>query len=45
MNIISFTKKSGVHYSYYGKCASLLSETPSRPPQTLLAKISDTQSR
>ncbi|WP_206748088.1 hypothetical protein, partial [Vibrio lentus] len=28
-------------YSYYGKCASLLSETALRTPQTLLAKIWD----
>lgn len=35
-------QKSGVHYSYYGKCASLLLETALRPPQTLLAKILDT---
>lgn len=34
--------KTDVHYSYYGKCASLLLDTALRPPQTLLAKILDT---
>nr|AKN38663.1 hypothetical protein [Vibrio tasmaniensis] len=34
--------KSGVHYSYYVKSTSLLSETALRTPQTLLAKILDT---
>ncbi|CAK2222708.1 hypothetical protein VCRA2110O173_730001 [Vibrio crassostreae] len=34
--------KTGVHYSYYVKSTSLLSETVLRTPQTLLAKILDT---
>ncbi len=38
----SNNRETGVHYSYYVKSTSLLSETALRTPQTLLAKILDT---